>query len=485
MVLDSAHLILGHLGSQRTSEYIRRWYWWPRIFADAEEYCRKCHECQTCKPFNKSPAGKLHPLEIPQRPWESIAMDFVGPFPEVEEAGIKYNYLWVITCRLTSMVHLVPVHTTTKASELAWLFIRDLVCLHGLPSSIISDRDSKFTSKFWSEVHRILGVKLLMSTSFHPQTDGVSERVNRTTTQILRSTVHPDQKDWRLRLPMTEFAINSSINGSTRYSPFFLNYGYSPSILKELPMFHESAPGVTEFAYHALLHLFDAHDSIIESRVFQTFYANRRRSPDLVLEVGDRVYLSTKNLALSKGRARKLVPKFIGPFPITSAHPESSVYTLELPEELRKRNIHPTFHINLLRPYVSSDDSFPLRTALEPYYFNASPNTEWFVNSLLSHRWDDSGHLFFEVLWDLGDITEESLAEVSRCRALDNYLALNGVEDPLSLPGRSSCTSKGGRKPSNSVRSPSRGTSRNSRRSRDSLAGSCRSSRVRQSNRQA
>lgn len=145
--------------------------------------------------------GLLHGLPIPDKPWSSIGMDFVGPFPEVD----GYNYLWVIVCRLTSMVHLIPVHTTNRATDLSWVFIREIVCLHGLPESIVSDRDSKFVSKWWHEVHRVLGVKLLMSTSFHPQTDGHTEIVNRSTTQILRLCVRADQKDWVKRLPMVEY----------------------------------------------------------------------------------------------------------------------------------------------------------------------------------------------------------------------------------------------------------------------------------------
>ena len=98
-------------------------------------------------------------------------MDFVGPFPKSQ----GYDYLWVIICRLTSMVHLVPVNTTIKASELSSIYIKEVVCLHGLPDSIVSDRDSKFTLKFWRETHRILGTKLMMSTAFHLQMDGATE----------------------------------------------------------------------------------------------------------------------------------------------------------------------------------------------------------------------------------------------------------------------------------------------------------------------
>ena len=108
-------------------------------------------------------------------------MDFISPFLESE----GFDYLWVVICRLTSMVHLVPMFTTTKASELAWLYIKEIVRLHSLATSIVSDRDSKFMSKFWHETHKVLGTKLLMSTSFHPQTDGVSERSIRSVAQIL------------------------------------------------------------------------------------------------------------------------------------------------------------------------------------------------------------------------------------------------------------------------------------------------------------
>ena len=157
-------------------------------------------------------------------------MDFIGPFPESQ--GCKY--LWVIVCRLMSRVHVVPIKTMTTATELLWLFVKEIVRLHGLPKSIVSDRDSKFTSRWWREVHRLLGAKLLMSTSFHPETDGTTEQVNRSIGQILRSTVNADQRNWVEKCPMLEFAINSSINESTGFAPFELDGGYMPSRICEL-----------------------------------------------------------------------------------------------------------------------------------------------------------------------------------------------------------------------------------------------------------
>ena len=185
VVISQAHEVLGHFGLQKTADYMRRHYWWPRIGQDIEQYCKTCPVCQMTKSSTQRVPGLLHSLPIPARPWESIAMDFVGPFPESGDC----DYLWVVICRLTSMVHLVPIRTTTTASELARLYVREIVCLHGLAGTIVSDRDSKFTSKFWRETHRLLGTKLLMSTSFHPQTDGVSERAICSVAQILRAMV--------------------------------------------------------------------------------------------------------------------------------------------------------------------------------------------------------------------------------------------------------------------------------------------------------
>jgi hypothetical protein len=159
----------------------------------------------------QAPSGKIHPLPIPMRPWEWVGMDFIRLFPEVDD----YNYLWVVICRMSSMVHLIPVNTRMTASQLSVIYMHEVVCLHGLPSSIVSDRDPKFTSKWWCELHRIMGTKLLMSTLFHPQTDGAMEQANRSIGQMFRVMVNPDQKDWVQKRPLIEFMIKSRIGSAT------------------------------------------------------------------------------------------------------------------------------------------------------------------------------------------------------------------------------------------------------------------------------
>ena len=433
-IIDQAHTILGHFGPQKTADYIRRWYWWPRMGNEITKFCDSCGICQANKTSTQRPVGLLHPLPIPNRPWGSIGMDFMGPFPESE----GYDYLWVVICRLTSQVHLIPVKTTVKASELAWIYVKEVVRLHGLPDSIVSDRDSKFTSKFWRETHRLLGTKLLMSTAFHPQTDGATERANRSVGQVLRTMIRPDQRDWVEKLPMTEFTLNSSISSSTGFAPFELNYGFLPTFIGGISPTDEAKPGIKRFLNQAISNLEMAHDAIIESRVIQTRQANRRRRPEDKISEGDKVYLSTENLSLPKSRTRKLMPKFIGPYKVTSSHPAESRYTLDLPAELKARRIHPTFHVSRLRPYTKNDDTiFPKREVRAYYDFGDAEDNEWLVDEILAHRWEGN-KVSFLLQWNLGDTTWEPYPECKELAALDRYLELLGIDDWKSLPRKTS-----------------------------------------------
>jgi hypothetical protein len=424
LVIDQGHKVLGHLGPSRTAEYVRRWYWWPRLGKEIDKFGYSCKACKMSKPKNSAPTGLLHSLPIPQRPWDSIGMDFVGPFPDC----LGYNYLLVAICRLTNMVSLTPMKVTDTSSDVAWLYVRDVVRLHGIPRSIISDRDTKFTAKFWCELHRLTGSKLMMSTSFHPQTDGASERAIRNVSQILRAIVNPDQRDWVYHIPMVEFAINSSISASTGYAPFELNYGYVPRMTNIIEADTEY-PGVREFANRALANIAIAHDAIIEARVKAAYHANKGRMEETAYSVGDLVYLSTKNLNLPKSRVRKLAPKFIGPYTVLESSPESSSYKLELPAELWRRKIHPRFHASLLRPHQPNDDDiFPGREVGRFYDFGMPDEQEWMVESIIGHKWIGPRTLRFRVKWTAGDITWEPPKHMEETAQLDEYYELHAVE---------------------------------------------------------
>ena len=205
--------------------------------------------------------------------------------------------------------------------------------LHGVPESIVSDRDTKFTSTFWRELHRLMGTKLLMSTAFHPQTDGATDWANRSIGQILRMIINDDQKNWADKCPMVEFALNSSVSTTTGFALFKLNQGYMPQI-RMSTSFDTTFKGVKQFALQAKWDLMAAHDAIIVNHIQQTFHANKKHHASDLYHVGDHVYQSTQNLTLPKGRARKLMPKYIGPYKVVKAHNKASTVMLKLPPAL-------------------------------------------------------------------------------------------------------------------------------------------------------
>jgi hypothetical protein len=361
-------------------------------------------------------------------------MDFVSPFPESNGC----DYLWVVICCLTSMVHLVPIKTTMTASKLAWLYMHEIIRLYGLVETIVSDRDSKFTLRFWRETHKLLGMKLLMSTLFHPQMDGTLECVICSVAQILQALVHPDQCDWGEKIPMVEFTLNSALSSSSGFAPFELNYGYIPSINLGFKLEPSCVPSMQHFVECVLRNLTDAYNTIIESCVCQTHHANRRHCKDDSFAVGDLIFVSTADLSLPKGHTVKLLPKYIGPFKVLDANPSTSSYRIELLTQLWAWHLHDWFHHCKLRPYHVNDDTlFPHQEAHMFYNFGTPDDQEWLVDKIVDHMWD-TDHLLFQIHWNMGDSTWESFETCRDLQALNDYLHLLGIDDPFTLPRTSS-----------------------------------------------
>ena len=151
IIINHAHNIIGHFGQFKTSQYIRRYFWWQSMSHDIESYCKTCGTCVTSKDANNKLTSLLHSLLIPDRPWQSIGLDFMGPLPKSN----NFDYLLVVIDWLTSQVHLVPTMMTITTRGIAWLILKEVVRLHGIPESIVSDQDTKFTSIFWKELHRL------------------------------------------------------------------------------------------------------------------------------------------------------------------------------------------------------------------------------------------------------------------------------------------------------------------------------------------
>jgi hypothetical protein len=428
MIISHAHSILAHLGAAKTVTYLRQNIWWKGLVSDVLAFCETRATCKISKPNNQAPYGKLETLEVPTRPWETIGVDFVGPLPESSNLNGKFDMLLVIIDHLTSMVHLVPTKQTYRAKDIAEVIFDRVYKHHEMPSKIVSDRDSLFTSTFWKTFNELTGVELRMSSSFHPQTDGATERANRTITQMLRQCVAPHQRDWVSKLPAIEFAINCARSDTTGYTPFMLNYCRMPkSMIFETEVEY---PGVRVFAQKMKEAVMSAHDSIINARVKQTNLANQRRR-EAPFSQGDLVYLSTKNLSLPKGRARKLAPKFIGPYSILEDY-RNNTYLLDIPAELKQRGIHPSFHADLLRVHIPNDDRrFPGRQL--PQVVGIGKVEEWSIGKIMSHHGKGTDTMF-ELEYKTGDRVWLPYHEVAKLEALTQYLELQGVKLVSELP---------------------------------------------------
>jgi hypothetical protein len=432
IVIAEGHSLLAHLGPSKTLGYLRDHVWWPNMVPDVKAFCDTCVTCRRSKPSNQKPYGLLNPLPIPGHPWEAIGVDFVGPLPKSSNRDGTFDSIAVVICLLTSMVHLIPSKTTYKAREMAELMFEEVYKLHGIPRRIISDRDTLFTSDFWTHLHQLLGTKLKMSSAYHPETDGATERANRTVTQMLRQCVNDKQTDWVSKLPAIEFAVNSARSESTGYAPFFLNTGRMPrSMLIDPPATSKEFPSVRNFAIQKRLALMAAHDSIIAARVKQTRDANRKRRVE-PFETGDLVYVSTKNITFPKGLARKLIPKFIGPYKILQDFRNHS-FRIELPTPMKARGIRDSFHASLLRAHIPNDDRlFPGRQD-DQLSWDETHAGEWAIERILSHAGSGENSVF-EIKWTTGDTTWLSYDLISDLQGLTTYLDLLGINDISKLP---------------------------------------------------
>ena len=383
IVIAEAHSLLAHLGASKTIAYLRDNVWWKDMAADTTSYCQSCMTCKQSKPTTQKPYGLLNPLDVPTHPWESIGVDFVGPLPESKNRDGTFDSITVVICLLTSMVHLIPSRDNYNARQIAKLMFEAVYKHHGLPKSIVSDHDVLFTSVFWQHLNQLIGTKLKMSSAYHPQTDGTTEHANRTVTQMLRQCVDKKQTDWVAKLPAIEFAINSARSASTGYAPFFLNTGRMPRSMIWDTTRKTEYPGVRNFAIQRKLALMAAHDSILGSRIHQIRSANQKRQA-VPFKKGDLVYVSTKNIKFPKGLARKLIPKFIGPYKILEDFKNES-FRIELPSHLSRRGVHDGYHASLLRIHVPNDDRlFP--GWLDTQLGNADgTDGEWAVDKILGH----------------------------------------------------------------------------------------------------
>src|SRR5690606_17036503 len=275
-LLENAHTQHGHNGGQRLYESLKNSIFWEGMRKDCIDYVKQCHSCQISKPSNQKPFGLLHSLPIPNKPWESVGIDFVGPLQESD----GFDGIMVTTCRLTGLVDITPCMMDDDAPTIAKRWLDGPYRHYGCPDNFVSDRDTKFLSHFWKEFCKLLDVSLNMTSGYHPQANGKTERANRMAITILRHFVDIRQTNWRTYLAVVQFAINSSISETTKQTPFKLFYGWEPRSISDLPLptsdtINVPAAGVLFKNFHQDLQ--DAKAFIAEAQRRQTEQYNKKR----------------------------------------------------------------------------------------------------------------------------------------------------------------------------------------------------------------
>lgn len=374
--------VAGHMGRARTYESLSREYYWPGMLDYVERWVQNCHSCKRTTASREAKQGVLRPLPIPERAWRDVSMDFITHLPESQ----GHDAILVVVDRLTKMRHFVACHGTCDAEEVSRLFTKHVWKLHGLPQTIVSDRGPQFVSAFWNHLTRRLGIKPLLSTAYHPETDGQTERANSFLEQYLRSHVSYLQDDWSTWLPLAEFAANNAINESTQTTPFFANYGYHPRLGFEPALTRDqpAARDAEELAQkmNAVHEYLRAEICLAQAR--HEKYANRKRQPARHFLVDDTVWLDARNIKTTRPQ-KKLDWKLLGPYRVAEVV-SPYAYRLELPASMK---IHPVFHVSLLRPAASNP--LPGQRHDPPPPIEVEGIEEWEVEDILDSRFDRRG----------------------------------------------------------------------------------------------
>ncbi|KAA0061201.1 pol protein [Cucumis melo var. makuwa] len=337
-----------HPGSTKMYQDLRSVYWWRGMKREVADFVCRCLVCQQVKAPRQHPAGLLQPLSVSGWKWESVSMDFITGLPKTLKG---YTVIWVVVDRLTKSAHFMPGKSTYTASKWGQLYMTEIVRLHGVPVSIISDRDARFTSKFWKGLQLALGTRLDFSTAFHPQTDGQTERLNQILEDMLRACVLEFSGSWDSHLHLMEFAYNNSYQATIGMAPFEALYGKccrSPVCWGEVGEQRMLGPELVQTT-NAAIQKIRARMLTAQSR--QKSYADVRRK-DLEFEVGDMVFLKVAPMkgVLRFAKKGKLSPRFVGPFEILERIGPVA-YRLALPPSFAA--VHDVFHISMLRKYVA------------------------------------------------------------------------------------------------------------------------------------
>ena len=342
---------MGHFGRDKTYDMLSTHYFWPKMKRDVERHVQRCTTCIQAK-SKSNPFGLYMPLPIPHAPWSDISMDFVLGLPRSKHG---HHSIFVVVDRFSKMAHFIPCHKTDDASHVANLFFREIIRLHGVPRTIVSDRDIKFMSYFWKTLMAKLGIKLLFSSASHPQTDGQTEVVNRSLGTLIRVLIKKNLKDWEECIPHAEFAYNRAKHSTTMRSPFMIVYGFEPlTALDILPLpLHERANMDVVKRAQTMKKLHEDTRATIEQQVLRQASRLNKNKKEMIFEEGDLVWIHLSKDRFPKDRDSKLKRRGDGPFKVLKRI-NNNAYIIDIPTS--KYLVSPTFNVKDLSPYHGEDE---------------------------------------------------------------------------------------------------------------------------------
>jgi len=314
-----------HPGRWKTLELVSRNYWWPQMSRYIGRYVSTCDLCLRTKPIRQAPVGELHPLWIPDSRWDMLSVDFVVELP----LSSRHDAVMTVVDSVSKRAHFIPTHTTVTAEGAARLFLHQVWKLHGLLKCVISDRRPQFVARFTRELYRLLGIKLASSTAWHPQTDGQTERVNQELDQYLRLFVNERQDDWYDLLPMAEFQHNNHVHSATQQPPFLLDTGRIPRMGFEPRQNHSELETVNEFMERMRMAIEEAKSAIRKAQEDMKRYYDRHRTPALVFNPGNKVFLNASDIRTTRP-LQKLLHRRLSPF-VVEQRIGPMAYCLKLP----------------------------------------------------------------------------------------------------------------------------------------------------------